>query len=66
MKFLVVKPKVMMRERVGLWDSRRTEQLTFMKLAGGKNSTKTKNTTHSHARESSSEVKGKSDIVSKS
>jgi len=40
MKFLVVKPKVMMtereRERVGLWDSRRTEQLAFMKLAGGK------------------------------
>jgi hypothetical protein len=35
-KFLVVKPKVMMRERVGLWDSRSTEQLAFMKLAGGK------------------------------
>jgi len=37
-----------------------------MKLARGKEFNKNKNITHSHARESSSEVKGKSDIVSKS
>jgi len=37
-----------------------------MKLAGGKEFNKNKNILHSHARESSSEVKGKSDSVSKS